>query len=113
MKTEVNQHIKRILGIIGLLMTIGFGVFLYVGWQMFGDELKAIKSLKMIMDRVYTFEYRGDYGFRSFLEQGRAKTDAQMAEYIAGFLSKGYIKTCAQTPEGGCSTVAAGYYLAR
>ena len=44
MKTEVNQHIKRILGITGLFMTIGFGVFLYGGWQMFGDELKAIKS---------------------------------------------------------------------
>lgn len=25
-------------------MTIGFGVFLYGGSQMFGDELKAIKS---------------------------------------------------------------------
>ena len=64
---------------------------------MFGDELKAIKSLKMITDRVYTFEYRGDYGFKSFLEQGRAKTDAQMAEYIAGFLSKGYIDRRADT----------------
>ena len=36
--------IKRILGIIGLFMIIGFGVFLYGGSQMFGDELKAIKS---------------------------------------------------------------------
>lgn len=42
--------VKRILGIIGLLMAIGFGVFVYGGWQMFGDELKAIKSLKMIKD---------------------------------------------------------------
>ena len=66
-------------------MAIGLGVFVYGGWQMFGDELKAIKSLKMIQDRVYTFEYRGDYGFKAFLEQGGAKTDAQMAEYIAGF----------------------------
>lgn len=98
--------IKRILGIIGLLIAIGFGVIVYGGWQMFGDELKAIKSLKMIKDSVYTFEYRGDYGFKAFLEQGGAKTDAQMAEYIAGFLSKGYIKTGAQTPEGGCSTIA-------
>jgi hypothetical protein len=48
--------IKRILGIIGLLMAIGFGVFVYGGWQMLGDELKAIKSLKIIKDRVYTLE---------------------------------------------------------
>ena len=61
--------VKRILGIIGLLMAIGFGVFVYGGWQMFGDELKAIKSLKMIKDRVYTFEYRGDYGSRLFLNR--------------------------------------------
>ena len=40
---------------------------------MFGDKLKAIKSLKMIKDKVYTFEYRGDYSFKSFLEQGGAK----------------------------------------
>ena len=57
--------VKRILGIIGVLMAIGFGVFVYGGWQMFGDELKAIKSLKMIKERVYTFEYGGDYGFKT------------------------------------------------
>lgn len=98
--------IKRIFKILGVLIVIGIGIFIYGGWQLFGDELKAIKSLKMIKDRVYTFEYRGDYGFKAFLEQGGAKTDAQMAEYIAGFLSKGYIKTGAHTPEGGCSTIA-------
>ncbi|MBP3382953.1 MAG: linear amide C-N hydrolase [Tidjanibacter sp.] len=98
--------IKRVFKTFGVLVIIGVGIFIYGGWQLFGDELKAIKSLKMIKDRVYTFEYRGDYGFKAFLEQGGAKTDAQMAEYIAGFLSKGFIKSGAQTPEGGCSTIA-------
>lgn len=102
----MKKIIKRIIGISGLLLAIAFGVFVYGGWQMFGDELKAIRSLTMVKDRIYTFEYKGDYGFKSFLEQGGAKTDAQMAEYIAGFLSKGYIKTNTQTPEGGCSTIA-------
>ena len=105
--------IKRISGLLGLLLAIGFGVFVYGGWQMFGDELKAIKSLKMIQERVYTFEYKGDYGFKAFLEEGGAKTDAQMAGYIAGFLSKGYIKTGAQTPDGGCSTIASGGLFCR
>lgn len=85
--------IKRVFKTFGVLVIIGVGIFIYGGWQLFGDELKAIKSLKMIKDRVYTFEYRGDYGFKAFLEQGGAKTDAQMAEYIAGFLSKGFIKS--------------------
>ncbi|MBE6233189.1 MAG: linear amide C-N hydrolase [Bacteroidales bacterium] len=98
--------VKRIMGIVGLLLAIGFGVFVYGGWQMFGDEIRAIRTLKMVRDRVYTFEYEGDYGFKAFLEQGGAKTDAEMAAYIAGFLSKGYMKTGVQTPEAGCSTIA-------
>lgn len=98
---------KRIFGILGLLIAIGLVVFLYGGWKMFGDELRAIKTLKMVQERVYTFEYRGDYGFKAFLDQGGAKSDGEMAEYIANFLSKGYIKTNVQNPDGGCSSIAA------
>lgn len=98
--------VKRIFGISGLILSIGFGVFVYGGWKMFGDEIRAISTLEMIQDRVYTFEYKGDYGFKAFLEQGGAETDAEMAAYIAGFLSKGYIDTGAHTPEAGCSTIA-------
>lgn len=96
---------KRIAGIVGLLMALGLGVFVYGGWQMFGDEIRAIRTLRMLQDKVYTFEYKGDYGFRDFLDQGGARTDAEMAAYIAGFLSKGYIRTGAHTPEAGCSTI--------
>ena len=66
---------RRILGFIGILMAIGFGVFVYGGWQMFGDQIRAIRTLKMVKEHVYTFEYKGDYGFKAFLEQGGAKTD--------------------------------------
>jgi hypothetical protein len=62
--------IKRILGIIGLLMAIGFGVFVYGGWQMFGDELKAIKSIKMIQDEkitAYSVETAGTFDLESEL----------------------------------------------
>lgn len=97
--------IKRIFKIFGLLIGIGIGIFIYGGWKMFSDELRAIKTLKMVRDRVYTFEYKGDYGFKAFLDQGGSKTDGEMAAYIADFLSKGYIKTNAQNPDGGCSTI--------
>ena len=63
---------KRIFAVTGLVMAVGLGVFIYGGWQMFGDEIRAIRTLKMIQDRVYTFEYKGDYGFKAFLEQGGA-----------------------------------------
>ena len=62
--------VKRILGIIGLLMSIGFGVFVYGGWQMLGDELKAIKSLKMIKDETitaYSVETAGTFDLESEL----------------------------------------------
>ena len=62
--------VKRILGIIGVLMSIGFGVFVYGGWQMLGDELKAIKSLKMIKDEkitAYSVETAGTFDLESEL----------------------------------------------
>ena len=101
---------KKIAAGVIALLAIGLGVFLYGGWQMFGDELKAIRSLKMIEDKVYTFTYKGDYGFKGFLEQGGAKTDAEMAVYIAGFLSKGYMKmpSSDEVPmEAGCTALDA------
>lgn len=101
------------LRILGLLLLVGLGIFVYGGWQMFGDELRAIKTLRMVRERVYTFDYHGDYGFKDFLAQGGAKTDAAMAQYIANFLSKGYIKTSASTPEAGCSTIASNNLFCR
>ena len=97
---------KQILKVLGVLLLVGFGIFVYGGWKMFGDELLAVKTLKMVQERVYTFEYKGDYGFKTFLDQGGAKTDADMAVYITNFLSKGYIKTDTQAPDAGCSTIA-------
>lgn len=53
--------IKRFLGIIGVLTAIGFGVFVYGGWQMFGDELRAIKSLKMLKDIFFDSKWDEPY----------------------------------------------------
>lgn len=104
---------RGIFGFIGILMAIGFGVFVYGGWQMFGNQIRAIRTLKMVKDHVYTFEYEGDYGFKAFLEQGGAKSDAEMAAYISGFLSKGYVKTDIQGSDAGCSTITSGEFFCR
>ena len=45
------------MGIAGLLLAIGFGVFVYGGWQMFGDEIRAIRTLKMVRDRICLLPY--------------------------------------------------------
>ncbi len=54
-KKEIT--VKRIMGIAGLLLAIGFGVFVYGGWQMFGDEIRAIRTLKMVKDRICLLPY--------------------------------------------------------
>ena len=62
--------VKRFLGIIGVRMAIGFGVFVHGGWKMLGDELKAIKSLKMIQDEkitAYSVETAGTFDLESEL----------------------------------------------
>ena len=82
---------KKVLYSLLVLLLIGLGIFLYGGWKLFGDEINAIRSLRMIDDGIYTFTFKGDYGFKAFLEQGGARTDTEMASYIAGFLSKGYM----------------------
>ncbi len=104
MKKAVRYTIFCLLGIA----LLGAGIFCYGGWQLFGDEITAMRSIEMLDEGLYTYTFRGNYGFKQFLEQGGAKTDRDMALYIARFLSKGYM----QLPEGdevvfdaGCSTI--------
>ena len=112
----MNKAVKYTFSGILIILIVGLGIFCYGGWQLFGDELKAMRSLKMIDEGLYTFTFKGDYGFKQFLEQGGAKTDREMARYIATFLSKGYMKM----PDGdevefdaGCSTIATSELFCR
>lgn len=88
----VKKRTKRILLILLGVFIVAAGVFLYGGYRMFGNEIAAIGSMKAVGDSVYTFTFKGDYGFKTFLEQGGAKTDAEMAKYIQSALSHGLIK---------------------
>lgn len=104
---------KKIVLIIIIAIVAIIGIFLYGGYQIFSNEIAAMQSVQEVREGVYTLHYKGDYGFKGFLEQGGAKTDAQMATYIAGFLSHGYYKPNVTTPEGGCTTVTGGNIFAR
>lgn len=91
------------------LLAAGLAVFLWGGYRMFGDEIRAIRTLRMVRPSVYTFTFKGDYGFDGFLEGGGAKTDAQMAGYIASFLSHGFMEVPEpDIPEVGCSSLGCG-----
>lgn len=82
---------KKIFAGVATTLLLALGVFVYGGWQMFGEELQAMKTLHMVGDSIYTFTFKGDYGFKAFLEQGGAKSDTEMGRYIQHFLSHGYM----------------------
>ena len=82
----------KVILIIMIVLAAIIGIFLYGGYQTFSKEIAAMQSVQEVREGVFTLHYKGDYGFKGFLEQGGAKTDAQMATYIASSLSHGYYK---------------------
>ena len=113
---DMGKALRITLWTVVAVVLIGAGVFCYGGWQLFGDEIKAMRTLEQLDEGIYTYTFHGDYGFKQFLEQGGAKTDTEMAKYIANFLSKGYMKTEEVKEvrfEAGCSTVQSGNLFCR
>lgn len=94
-------------------MVVVLALIIVGGMRMYGNEISAIRSMQEVQKGIYTFTYKGDYGFKDFLEKGGAKTDAQMAEHIAEFLSHGYMKPTVEAPDGGCTTVTGNGVFAR
>ena len=103
----------KVILVIMIVLAAIIGIFLYGGYQTFSKEIAAMQSVQEVREGVFTLHYKGDYGFKGFLEQGGAKTDAQMATYIASSLSHGYYKPALTTPEGGCTTVNGSNFFAR
>ncbi len=102
---------KKALKIIGILfVSLLFLLLLLAGsvWLLFGEILTAAASIRKEEEGLYSMEYRGDYGFDEFLEQGGAESDAEMANYLISFLSKGFYSVETQVVEDafGCSTLA-------
>ncbi len=63
-----------------------------LGWYIFADKLNAAGSVKKIADNLYFMEYKGDYGFEKFLEEGGADSEDEMADYIINVMSGGFYK---------------------
>lgn len=98
----------RALKVILIFLAVLLIITVAGGWWMFGTQLKAAGTIERLEDHLYALEYRGDYGFDDFLSQGGASSDAQMADYIASFLSHGFWKPDASalpSPDFGCSTI--------
>ncbi len=98
---------RKLFLLIPLILLVLILVTLIGGYSMFKTELNAIRTIEKLDDSLYIMEYAGDYGFATFLEQGGAKSDTEMAGYISEFLSKGFYKYETADSTYGCSTIAA------
>ncbi len=100
-----HKGLKIALIVLGaLIIAIAVGA-----WSMFGAQLKAAGTIKKLDEHLYMLEYEGNYGFDAFLAQGGAPSDAEMADYIAAFLSHGFWKPDTESMPGmdfGCSTIS-------
>lgn len=95
-----------------LLLIVSFLAFIKMT---FGDELKAISTIKKLDDGPYYMEWKGEYGFDEFLAHGGAETDSNMAEYIVSFLTKGFYKPSIEEKDNayGCSALTDGPIFGR
>ncbi len=105
---------KNIVFALTVVALAGIGYFVAV----FADSFAAVRSVESPAEGMYTFIYRGDYGFDEFLERGGASSAEEMAEYITEFLTHGLAKAQPEAAEFGCSaaTVAAvdgGFWTVR
>lgn len=66
-------------------------------------NIKAANSVKKVKDDLYTMTFEGDYGFDTFLEQGGAKSDSEVADYLTKFITSRNVTV--QTDDQGCSTI--------
>lgn len=95
---------KKIFIFIAVVLLAGVGI---IGYGIMNDErITAARSVTRIDDGLYTMTYKGDYGFDEYIAQGGAATDAEMAQYIASFLMRGFGTASAPdtTMEYGCSS---------
>lgn len=89
--------------LLGLALVVGL-----VGYAVFGPQIGALTSITPLADGLYYLEYRGDYGFSTFLAEGGATSDEEVAAFVTRFLTRGFRKF--EAPENilaGCSTLAA------
>ncbi len=103
----MKKPVKIILIVVSAVLTVVLataGLGLYV----FGDKIKAANSVEKIGDKLYYMEYKGDYGFQGFLDEGGAASEEEMAKYIVYMMSGGFVKLDTEETEMnfGCSTLS-------
>ena len=104
----MKKRIKMFLKWTAVVLVLILAVIAFGAWRMFGTFVVAARSIEKLQEGLYVMEYRGDYGFDEFLARGGAADDSAVADYLIGFLSRGYYKKAdneIKPGDYGCSTV--------
>lgn len=106
-----GKILMRILGILLILLflLLAGAVFL---WH---NELFSIQSIHLEEERddsreagaVYSMHISGDYYFDDFLQQGGAKGDGELIDFITSKIAKGLIPMHIENSKIGCSAFTA------
>lgn len=111
----MTKKVKKVLLTLLIAIVVLTSLLLVYLGVIFGDEIKAISTIKKIDEGLYYMEWKGGYGFDEFLLKGGADSDSKMAEYIVSFLTKGFYKPTfeEQDKSYGCSALTDGSIFGR
>ena len=96
-------RLKYIVSIFLVLLSVAFIVFLIL----FQRNIRTATSVKKLEDGLYSMEYKGDYRFDDFLEQGGASDDLAVAEFVIQDVLYGLLPINLRGGTFGCSTISA------
>lgn len=108
---KVSKIICIVLTSILALILLAIAIITFI----FRNEISAISSIKLLKPRVenslqcgiYEMTFKGDYYFEDYLEQGGAKNDRELLDFIMNKMTKGLLKLKINTSKIGCSSFTA------
>lgn len=96
-------RLKYIVSIFWVLLSVAFIIFLIL----FQRNIRTATSVKKLEDGLYSMEYKGDYRFNDFLEQGGASDDLAVAEFVIQDVFHDLLPIDLRGGTFGCSTISA------
>lgn len=109
MKTIRKIFIGIVIVVVVVVLLCAVAIAGYA-YHLFGDQVRAVQSVREVAPELYEMTYRGDYGIDAFIEQGGVRSDKELQPFLQQFLSHGLLRIDAAAPEVpdvGCSTLCA------
>jgi hypothetical protein len=97
---------KILCWIFGVLLALAI-VAAVSFWAVFGTQMKAVNSIKLVTDGMYMFTYEGENGVDELLSRGGASNPQQLAAFATEYMSHGLMKVNYGQPDFGCCVCSA------